>query len=477
MTTMLARTLGEETATKMAADPVLFVRAFDRDPWPYQADILRQVVERDAAGRFVSRLAVVSMPRQNGKTTLSAWLALWRLYCDPGGQEIISVANDRAQAGIILNDARRIIRNSGVLYSLLSDWGLTRNEIRLGDGNRWLIKSSEHVSSRGLRPSHISYDELGWATDRDLFDALAAGQAAQANPLIVITSTVGPVQAGILWELFELARASDPAIRLIYHSDNPSPLITDEYLERQRTLLPAHVFAREHQNTWGEGSDAFCTLADWERAIDGGDPRRDTDSGPCSAFLDLGWVHDETALAVGKKAATGKTAVVALEGWRGSQARPVDFSSVERRLIELAGRLNINRLQIESPQGVGMAQRLNLEGLTSDVLHPTAKSNQEHWGALYTALKAGTVQLPNDPKLRQQLLTLTIQTTATGWRVVDVPSIHQDRARAVAGVVALLQEANCPTWEDLKDLGHIEFESPFKWDSNWLRSASFDRWG
>ena len=86
-----------------------------------------------------------------------------------------------------------------------------------------------------------------------------------------------------------------------------------------------------------------------------------------------------------------------------------------------------------------MAQNLNVSGLATEVLHPTAKSNQENWGALYTALKNGTVDLPNDAKLRQQLLTLTIHTTQSGWRVEDVPSIHNDRAVAVAGVVGMLQ--------------------------------------
>jgi hypothetical protein len=49
--------------------------------------------------------------------------------------------------------------------------------------------------------------------------------------------------------------------------------------------------------------------------------------------------------------------------------------------------------------------------------------------------------LPPDPILRRQLLTLTIQENATGWRVVDVPSIHQDRAVAVAGALFMAKTA------------------------------------
>jgi hypothetical protein len=246
------------------------------------------------------------------------------------------------------------------------------------------------------------------------------------------------VKAGILWELFELARAGNTSILLDYQTENRNPLVTKEYLERERAILPPHIYAREHMNLWGEGSDVFCTEADWRRAIENGDPRRNQDGGPSHLFCDLGWVHDETALAVGK-GEDKRVKVIALETFKGSQSAPVKFAAVENRIAELAERLTVKRARIESPQGVGLTQALNLRGVAAEVLHPTAKSNQDNWGALYTALKAGTVDLPNDAKLRQQLLTLTIRSTPTGWKVEDVPSIHNDRAVAVAGVVAMVQ--------------------------------------
>jgi hypothetical protein len=437
---ILSKKIDEGTLQAFRDDPIAFVRAFDREPWDYQADILRQVVERDQAGRFTKSIAIVSMPRQNGKSTISTWIALWRLYCDPDEQEIISVALDRAGAQIILGDARRIISRSQVLYSCLDRHGLTRDEIRLKDGRRWMIRPSDAAYSRGYRPSMIAYDELGWAVDRNLFDVLSSGQAAQRNPLMLATSTVGPLQAGVLWDLFEAARANDPNVRLIYETENKSPKITEAYLERQRQVLPAHVFAREHMNLWGEGSEAFATEQDWQRAISEGDPRRRSDAGPCKAFLDLGWVHDESVLTVAKENEDGKTEVIALEVWQGSQREPVNFAAIRKTIEKLAKRMNITELEIESPQGVSMAQELNLRGVNTRIHHPTAKGQQERWGAFYTSLKAGTVLLPNDATLRRQLLTLTIRSTTSGWKVVDQPSIHQDRAMACAGVVFMVQE-------------------------------------
>jgi phage terminase large subunit-like protein len=352
------------------------------------------------------------------------------------------VANDYQQAGIILNDARRIIRDSDILFSLLDDFGLTRGEIRLINGNRWLIKSSESVASRGLRPSLILYDELGWARDRQLFDVLSAGQAAQTNPQIIVTSTVGPVKDGVLWDLFQLAAEKDPNTLLIYKTENLSPLITKEYLEAELMMLPTHVYAREHQNLWGEGTDALCSETDWKRAIADGDPRRIDDPGPCYAFLDLGWVHDESVLCIMRKLENGKHGVICMEMWQGSQASPVEFIAIQSRLAELCAKFHVQKLVIEAPQGYQMAQQLMQSRVRTDISSPTAKSNQEMWGSLITALKNGTICLPDDARLRRQLLTLTIKNTPTGWRVEDVPSVHNDRALAIAGALAAMERKN-----------------------------------
>jgi hypothetical protein len=282
----------------------------------------------------------------------------------------------------------------------------------------------------------IIYDELGWAVDRELYDALLPGMAAQPNPLLLAVSTVGPIQAGVLWELFEAAKRGEPWVRLIYRTENDSPLITEAFLESQRAQLPPHVYAREHCNLWGEGSAAFATDADWQRATMD-NPTLDRSEGPCYLFCDLGWTHDETAIAVAKPV-EGAVAIVAQRQFRGSQAQPVSFAAVREEIEALRTTYGVRDMQIESPQGVGLAQELGAE-----VLHPTAESNRERWGALYQALKAGTVKLPPDPILRRQLLTLTIQESATGWRVVDVPSIHQDRAVAVAGALWMARAQKC----------------------------------
>jgi len=283
------------------------------------------------------------------------------------------------------------------------------------------------------------------------------------NPLTIVTSTVGPIQAGPLWELFQCAEADDEAVRLIYQTENMSPLISEEFLERQRAILPSFVYSREHENLWGEGSDAFCSIDDWDRATKES-PLRDGDVGPCAGFVDLGWTHDETALAVAKHSYGEKvTDVLHLSAFRGTQSSPVQMVAVEEKLRELISAFNVRNLEIESPQGLAMAQSL-ASATNARLLYPTAKSNQERWGLLYTLLKNGGVRLPRDAKLRRQLLTLTIKESPTGWKVVDIPSIHNDRAVAVAGAVHLARKGAGVS---------LDFGVDHK-TSRWLRSSGDD---
>lgn len=441
--------VGAERYEEFQTDPVDFVRAFSDAPWEFQEDILRRALSRKD-GKFDHRFVVISLPRQNGKSTLSAWIGLYQLFCDAEEQEILSIANDTDQSRIILNDARKIIRSNSILYECLDKQGLTQSEIRLRDGRRWQIKSSQHVSSRGLRPTCVLYDELGWASSSELFDALTASQAAQANPLFVCTSTVGPARTGPLWGLFEAAKDDDPDILLIYHEENLSPLITEEFLEGQRRKLPPTIFAREHMNQWGVGGDAFASLEAIEHAINYGPALAFTDAGPSVLFCDLGWVHDETAIAVAKwHEESGLARVIALETFKGSQAEPVQLKRVQERIIEMAGMLGVTQISIESPQGVLMSEQLKLEGLPASVSYPTSKGQMAIWGSLYSALRNGRVWLPDDHLLKQQLLSLTIKSTTTGWRVEDVASLHQDRAIACAGAIHMLGSSFGISWAEL----------------------------
>ena len=457
MGNLLADVVGKHAAEMMLTEPALFAAKFDKAPWDYQASDLRKIVARGPGGKFKKRVAVVSMPRQNGKTSEAGWLSLTLALCDPEVSTIVCVALDRDSARILIEDIKRIIQSNEELLNLVDRvWALTKNSIKFKDGTSIFIKSSDGKMSRGLRPSVVVYDELAWTSDAgELFQVLSSAQAAQPNPLMIVVSTVGPVQAGPLWALFEAAAKGDPDVRLIYRDKNLSPLVTKEFLEGERRRLPPSVYMREHENTWSAGIDAFCTYEQYKTATAGGTPSLRRFDGPSSMFVDIGLVKDETSIAVAAKFDDDRIRIIKLDAMRGSKRRPLSMERIHQRILQMTVKFGVRRIKIEAPQGMMLAQTLaaDLQGTSVDVSvqHPTSKTQMSLWGSLNGHLRDGTIHIPKDKMLRQQLLSLIIKQSLSGWRVIDDPSIHQDRALAVAGAAEMVTGSGMGMFEFLAD--------------------------
>jgi len=436
---LLVSLVGAEGYQAMRRDPCLFVKAFDgRTPFDWQAQALRQTLEVDpATGRLLKPVSILSVPRQCGKSSVSAWLGLIRLFLDPTTDaDVITVALDRSGAQVILSDARKVILSSDLLMSIiLPSWGLQRESIKTRDGRTWHIRSSDAQLSRGYRVGTFLYDESAHAQDEGrLFDTVSAAMGAVSNPLTVLTSTVGYTMAGKLWDLMKAAERGDPSIRVIYHTDSHiCPLISDEYLAREEQILTPSRMRVEHFNEWGQSSDAFCSMREWNAATNSPDPRTDRCDPPTYAAVDLGWIKDESVVAICKPTGDGQTSIVAMEAWRGSRDKPLVLATVRSRIEKMVEDYGVAHLTIESPQGLSMGQEINVpRSCKVEVLSPTSKSNMERLGLLYQALHEGTIRLPHDELLRRQLLGLVIQSTATGWKTTDDSAVHQDRVVAIA---------------------------------------------
>ena len=465
----------------MLADPVLFWRSFhEHAPWDFQQEDIRRMLARDENNKFEHRIAINSMPRQNSKTTISAVSASCLFFCDPEVKSVVSVALDRESARILLSDAKQLINNNDVLLDMVDpSWGMTKSSIRLKDGSTWVIKSADGRMSRGLRPQVICFHELGFsADDGDLLHTLRAGQGAQRNPIIIVTSTVSPVMAGPLWDLFQASQQGDPSILLIYRTENVSPLISKEYLDSERRQLPPGVYAREHLNEWSSGTDAYTNYEAWEIATGQGDPTRKQFGGPAYLFLDIGISADETAWAVAAKTDDGVD-VISLEYMQGSKRRPLSFDRLKKRLKKTVARFGVTKMRIESYQGFALGQELHAElpNVAVKITHATSKTQNEIWSSLSDHLRNGTIRLPKDEKLRRQLLGLVVKQTPSGsWRIVDVnKKLHQDRALATAGAVLMSSNPGVSMFdfikEELDDRAPVDEDPDPEYDSSGVRSS------
>jgi len=435
--------IAPDLLTRLSDDFLAFCDHFGIHLFDWQRDDF-SAAGRRVAGRFVHRLAGVSVPRGDGKSWAGAAFGLWRLLAGRPGTDVISVALDREGARVVVDHARTIIRSTPALQDDVIDERANALLVP-ATGSRWTVAARDHEDTRGRHPDLVVYDEAGWAADDELFASLLAGQASVPDPLFLVVSTVGRRQAGPLWKVKQLAE-SDPTVLWRWCGHNRSPLVTQEFLERQRRILMPSQFAREHQNAWVDAADSFTSAAEVDAAMSHGWTQQ-RDGRPehvYECFVDLGVVSDPTVIGVGHH--EGPLAVVdALLTFQGSRETPVQLVTIEQALRDLAARFRLQRIRIESWQGISAVQSLQRIGLPVELFAPTAKAHADEWPVLAQRLSSRTLVLPPHERLREELLGLVVELGPQGVRVVDRGGVHQDHAVAVRGIVAGLQQVQRAT--------------------------------
>jgi phage terminase large subunit-like protein len=160
-----------------------------------------------------TRRAIISMPRKNAKSTLSACLLLAHLCGPPArnkaNSQLYSAAQSRDQAGIVFALACKMVRQNpdlrGAVTIQETAKALTCPEL----GTRYRALSAESTTAFGLSPAFTIFDELGQVRGprSPLYEALETATAAQENPLTVIISTQAPTDADLLSILIDDALA------------------------------------------------------------------------------------------------------------------------------------------------------------------------------------------------------------------------------------------------------------------------------
>jgi phage terminase large subunit-like protein len=224
---------------------------------------------RTEAGVRIYNEALYGVPRKNGKSTDAAALALYLLLADgEPAPEVYGAAGSRQQAKVILEEAKRMVRQSPVL----DEWcTIRRNEIIVPsiDGV-YRVVSAEAGLQMGSNPSAVIGDELHvWKGDqgRELYYALTTGMDAREHPLAIWLTTAGFDKDTICYEVFERGVDGEAGMLMywlgarpkqplddprVWLDANPAPWRTEALLRRRFLKLPISVFARLHLNVWTE---------------------------------------------------------------------------------------------------------------------------------------------------------------------------------------------------------------------------------
>ena len=184
----------------------------------WQRELLRHTLEtypagHPRAGELRFRQVVISMGRQNGKSTLAACYGLWGLLRAPG-QLVIGIASSADQARIVYDRTMHVIRSNKSLAALFDRLTDTRG-IKSKDGGKYEIKASQSLGAlQGLSVSLGICDELHILRSSAWYD-LVNGTGGRANGLVIGITTAGDNNSELLKTLYatgEKAVAGDESL-------------------------------------------------------------------------------------------------------------------------------------------------------------------------------------------------------------------------------------------------------------------------
>jgi phage terminase large subunit-like protein len=268
---------------------------------PFQRRMMGEALAYDQDGWPVWRSVVLIMPRKNGKTTLLAAYAIYRLLTSEGSPQILLTASSDKQAGRLYEACANFIRRSPVLSELVRVRDYI-GEIKREDGQGVIYRmSSDPARLHGYNPSLVVCDELAsWTTPslQRAYAALTSGGGARQAPQVFTITTAGEAHeraSSILGRLLDgalehgavqrkrglqIARHHDAQTLLYNHeaptvdphdvramkAANPASWISEDFLRRQAhndELTDAQVL-QLHGCVWATAERTWIAPHAWK---------------------------------------------------------------------------------------------------------------------------------------------------------------------------------------------------------------------
>ncbi|RXG66841.1 hypothetical protein ES695_01100, partial [Candidatus Atribacteria bacterium 1244-E10-H5-B2] len=369
------------------------------------------------------RLILVSLAKKNGKSTFSAMVLNWFLTTQEPG-EIYICSNSKDQSNFITyRKIVSMIRKNPKLDSICRVYTDYIENIETGTTLRCL--SSSYRSSAGLNCLLICIDELSsFNTDslKFFFEEMQLSPVYK-YPLILVTSTAGRSEEGILWDLIKESKKGNTPESYFYIKQgkeaNPSSFVTKKYLDSQehKPGMRPNLFKRLHKNLWVSGEESFISDEDFRACIDYRLKRRPEIKIPIWVGLDIGIKDDYTAICgVGK--IDNKIFSVDHKIYIPSKTEELQFDDVKRYLIELSKLYDIQGLYFDPYQSIQLSQDLKKENINVVEISPTPGNCVAFSQCLFNLLKNRGISFYESEEIRLSLINCKVIYSTRGWRIV-----------------------------------------------------------
>jgi hypothetical protein len=273
----------QDQRLNLQTDPSLFAKLLvNWHPFSYQEKLLA-----DQSKRIVS-----CWGRQCGKTTTVAVKAIHYAYTNPNTTVLVSSPSLR-QSKIMLNRIQQLIENSFTLKQGIAKQ--TSTEIHLHNNSRIVALPCSEDLLRGYTADLIICDEAAFMPEETITQVMFPMLSATNGTAIFLSTPWGKNH------FFHKAYTS-PNYSVHTAKSTECPLITPEFLQEQKRILPDEIYRSEYLAEFTETATCFFPQDLIRQCIDPNieqiaDPQT-APHGTYYAGIDFGKLNDHTAIAI-----------------------------------------------------------------------------------------------------------------------------------------------------------------------------------
>lgn len=458
---------------------------------PWQEQIVRDIFGIvNPEGKRQFRSAYIEIPKKNGKSELAAAIALYLLYGDgEASAEVYSCANDRSQASIVFDVAKRMVEKSPALMKRSKIAAATKRIVNYRNAGFYQVLSAETGTKHGLNISGLVFDEIHAQPNRKLYDVMTKGSGdAREQPLFFIITTAGTDKESICYELhtkaldimngrkidhsfypviYGLSDEDDWNDEANWYKANPSlgytisiDRVRDAYRDALENPAEENVFKQLRLNIWTNSTVVWIPEHIYER---GNLPinSAELEGRDCYAGLDLSSTSDITALVLVFPPRTENEKYIVLpffwlpeetlelrcrrdhvlyDVWQRqgyiltTEGNVIHYGFIERFIERLGEKYHIIEIAYDRWNATQMVQNLEDMGFTMVPFGQGFKDMSPPSKELYKLLMEGNINHGGNPVLKWMAQNVVMRQDPAG-------NIKPDKERSVEkidGIVALI---------------------------------------